>query len=143
MHFAWQIYSKTQLEIYATELSQYEKERENAENMMKVSITKSINQQTLKLQSQLKRRFNEKKKNRFEDFKNAIIRKQEMHNRTTIHNSSSFQLHLHLKVLEIINNFNKVISKIHNNHMVLILVTLKEAQIIKQLNSVLPQIIVL
>lgn len=65
--------------------------------------------------------------------------KQGMFNRTTIHSNSSTQLHLHLKDREIISNFSRVISKCHNNHMVLTLDTLKEALVIKPLNSELTQ----
>lgn len=64
---------------------------------------------------------------------------QGMFNRTTIHTSSSTQLHLHLKDREIIHNFSRVISKCHNNHMVLTLDILKEALVIKRLNSDLTQ----
>lgn len=69
--------------------------------------------------------------------------KQGMFNKTTIHSSNSIQLHLHHKDQEIINNFTRVISKCHNNHMVLTLDTLKEALVIKPLNSGLIQTTVL
>jgi len=64
---------------------------------------------------------------------------QGMFNRTTIHTNSSTQLHHHLKDREIISNFSRVISKCHNNHMVLTLDTLKEALVIKPLNSEVTQ----
>lgn len=69
--------------------------------------------------------------------------RQETSKRTTIHNNSLMQHHLHLKVLEINNNFTRVISNFHNNPMECILVILRVAQVIKQLNSVLTLTIVL